>query len=56
MVTHLCGKRNIKSKVLKINTANDTPIMLEGVALEDVEIFTCLGSIVDKQGGTVMLM
>ena len=26
--------------------------MLEGSALEDVESFTYLGSIVDKQGGT----
>ena len=41
-----------KSKVLKINTANSTPITLEGEALEEVESFTYLGSIVDKLGGT----
>ena len=41
-----------KSKVLKVNDASATPIKLEGVALEEVESFTYLGSIVDKQGGT----
>nr|KAG5689916.1 hypothetical protein BaRGS_015604 [Batillaria attramentaria]KAG5690405.1 hypothetical protein BaRGS_002362 [Batillaria attramentaria] len=37
-----------KTKVLKINAAT----MLEGDALEEVENFTYLGSINDKQGGT----
>nr|KAG5697480.1 hypothetical protein BaRGS_029371 [Batillaria attramentaria] len=37
-----------KTKVLKINAA----AMLEGEALEEVENFTYLGSIVDKRGGT----
>ena len=41
-----------KSKVLKVNTTNTTPIMLEEEALEEVESFIYLGSIVDKQGGT----
>jgi hypothetical protein len=41
-----------KSKVLKVNAASTTPIKLEGEALEEVESFTYLGSIVDKQGGT----
>ena len=41
-----------KSKVLKVNTASITPITLAGEALEEVESFTYLGSIVDKQGGT----
>ena len=29
-----------KSKVLKVNTVTDTPIMLEGEALDEVESFT----------------
>nr|KAG5689914.1 hypothetical protein BaRGS_015602 [Batillaria attramentaria]KAG5690403.1 hypothetical protein BaRGS_002360 [Batillaria attramentaria] len=37
-----------KTKVLKINAA----AMLESEALEEVENFTYLGSIVDTQGGT----
>ena len=41
-----------KSKVLKVNACSTTPIMLEGRALEEIETFTYLGSIVDKQGGT----
>ena len=43
-----------KSGVLKVNTVNTAPIMLEGITLEDVEPFTYLGSTVDvdKQGGT----
>ena len=41
-----------KSKVLRINSANTTPITLEGESLEEVDEFTYLGSIVDKQGGT----
>ena len=41
-----------KSKILRVNAVSDTPVMLAGQALEDVECFTYLGSIVDKQGGT----
>ena len=41
-----------KSKVLKVNTIGTTPVVLEGSPLEEVESFTYLGSIVDKQGGT----
>ncbi|KAK7109158.1 hypothetical protein V1264_013249 [Littorina saxatilis] len=42
-----------KSKVLRTNaTANTTPITLDGEALQEVDNFTYLGSIVDKQGGT----
>ena len=41
-----------KSKVMRVNSANTAPIMLEGEALEEVEEFTYLGSIVNKQGGT----
>ena len=41
-----------KSKVLKVNAVSTTPIMLEGRALEEIETFTYLGSIVCEQGGT----
>ena len=34
-----------KSKILRVNAANDTPILLEGQALDDVDSFTNLGSI-----------
>ena len=38
--------------MLRANTANRTPIELEGQQLEEVEGFTYLGSGVDKDGGT----
>ena len=41
-----------KSKVLKVNATSTSPITLEGEALEEVDSFTYLGSIVDMQGGT----
>lgn len=41
-----------RAKVLKVNAVTDTPIRLEGEALEEVESFTYLGSIVDKNSGT----
>lgn len=41
-----------KFKILKINAANTNPITLDGEALEEVEAFTYLGSVIDKQGGT----
>ena len=41
-----------KSKILRVNAADTSPINLEGETLEEVEEFTYLGSIVDKQGGT----
>ena len=37
-----------KSKILKVNNNNTTPIMLEGEALEEVEGFTYLGNLVGK--------
>ena len=40
-----------RSKVLKINTVTDTPIMLEGGALDEVDSLPYLGSIVDNIGG-----
>ena len=41
-----------KSKILRVNAADTSPINLEGETLEEVEEFTYLGSIFDKQGGT----
>ncbi|VDP49350.1 unnamed protein product [Schistosoma margrebowiei] len=45
-----------KTKVLKFKAENNNPITLDGETLEnvesDVESFTCLGSIIDKQGGS----
>ena len=41
-----------KSKVLKVNSINASPITIEEKALEEVGSFTYLGSIVDTQGGT----
>ncbi|VDO91205.1 unnamed protein product [Schistosoma mattheei] len=39
-----------KGKILKYNTENPDLITLDGETLEDVESFTYLDSIVDKQG------
>ncbi|VDP66160.1 unnamed protein product [Schistosoma mattheei] len=39
-----------KTKVLKYNTENSTPITLDGETPEDVESFTYLASIIDEQG------
>ena len=41
-----------KTKILKVNNNNTTPVTLAGEALEEVESFTYLGSVVDKLGGT----
>ncbi|VDP53595.1 unnamed protein product [Schistosoma margrebowiei] len=41
-----------KTKVLKYNTEKSNPTTLDGKALEDVESFTYLGSIIDVQGGS----
>jgi hypothetical protein len=41
-----------KTKVLKVNADNTHPIKLEEQVLEEVQAFTYLGSVVDKQGGT----
>ena len=43
-----------KSKVMRINTNDVRPVTLGGQPLEEVDSFTYLGSIVDKQGGTDM--
>ena len=41
-----------KNKVLRVNATNTSPIMLEDTALEEMESFVYLGSIVDNEGGT----
>ncbi|VDP69659.1 unnamed protein product [Schistosoma curassoni] len=41
-----------KTKVLKFKTQNSNPFTLDGETLDDVESFTYLGSIIDKQGGS----
>ena len=41
-----------KTKILKVNNRSNEPITLWNNPLEEVEAFTYLGSIVDKQGGT----
>ncbi|VDP80910.1 unnamed protein product [Schistosoma mattheei] len=40
-----------KTKNLKYNTKNTTPITLNGLTLEEVKTSTYLGSIIDEQGG-----
>lgn len=39
-----------KTKVLRMN-ATDSPVMLQGKPIEDVDRFTYLGSVIDEQGG-----
>ncbi|VDP75281.1 unnamed protein product [Schistosoma mattheei] len=41
-----------KSKILQYNTAHNNRITLDGEALEDVKVFTYLGSIIDEHGGS----
>ncbi|KAH3882650.1 hypothetical protein DPMN_006594 [Dreissena polymorpha] len=41
-----------KSKMINTNASNNTPIIAQGKALEKVDSFTYLGSILDNQGGT----
>ena len=41
-----------KTKLLKVNTDNTSPIMLNGDPLEEIDEFTYLGSLVNKTGGT----
>ncbi|XP_043922942.1 uncharacterized protein LOC122798228, partial [Protopterus annectens] len=43
---------NLKTKILKLNSTNTNPITLQGKPLEEVQSFTYLGSIIDKQGGS----
>ncbi|VDO53835.1 unnamed protein product [Schistosoma margrebowiei] len=41
-----------KSKILRYNTACNNLVTLDGEDLEDVKIFTHLGSIIDEHGGS----
>ena len=41
-----------KTKLLKINHTSQEPIKIKAESLEEVESFTYLGSVVDKEGGT----
>lgn len=41
-----------KTKVMRINTPTTTPVTLDSRPFQEVEYFTYLGSIIDKQGGT----
>ena len=41
-----------KSKVTRINTTNENLITLVGERLEEVDSFTYLGSVIDREGGT----
>lgn len=41
-----------KTQVIKIHTQTINPILMNGTALEEVEAFTYLGSVVDTTGGT----
>ncbi|VDP04803.1 unnamed protein product [Schistosoma margrebowiei] len=41
-----------KTEVLKFKAENNNPITLVGKTLENVESFSYLGSIIDKQGGS----
>ena len=40
-----------KTKVLRANTPNQTPVEIQGQPLEEVDSFTYLGSVVDGNGG-----
>ena len=41
-----------KTKTLRINIDDDSPVRLDGEDIEDVNSFTYLGSIINKEGGT----
>ncbi|KAH3718505.1 hypothetical protein DPMN_061310 [Dreissena polymorpha] len=40
-----------KRMVFRTNASNNTPITVQGEALEEVDSFTYIGSILDNQGG-----
>ena len=42
----------MKTKVLRMNTTSEVPVVLEGQPLENVKEFSYLGSFVDTFGGT----
>ena len=41
-----------KTKIMKMNTNSGEPMTLKDTQLEEVESFTYLGSIINKEGGT----
>jgi hypothetical protein len=41
-----------KGKIIRVNAMNVTPILLDGLALEEINNYTYLGSTVDKKVGT----
>ena len=41
-----------KTKVMRINTTNRDPFSLENAVLQEVDAFTYLGSIINREGGT----
>ena len=41
-----------KTELMKINTANSTPVTIGGEEVKEVQSFVYLGSVVDRQGGT----
>ena len=41
-----------KTQVIKIHAKTSNPILMNSTALEEVEAFTCLGSVMDTTGGT----
>ncbi|XP_028649227.2 LOW QUALITY PROTEIN: uncharacterized protein LOC114645554 [Erpetoichthys calabaricus] len=41
-----------KTKIIKINSSSNNPVILNGSSLEEIQSFTYLGSIIDQQGGT----
>ncbi|VDO60702.1 unnamed protein product [Schistosoma margrebowiei] len=46
------NKHEGKSKILRHNTACTNSVTFDGEDLEDVKIFTYLGSIIDEHGGS----
>ena len=41
-----------KAKVLKANTTSQEPVKIEDKIIEEIDLFTYLGSVVDSSGGT----
>ena len=41
-----------KTQIMKMNTPSTDQVTLNGNGIEEVESFTYLGSIIDRQGGT----
>ena len=42
-----------KIKLMRYNAKDQTPLLIDGTDVEDVESFTYLGSIVNKTGGCI---